>query len=627
MVNDGINMLKTGQNTPIWQQEVLGALQTRVDVALRHPLLIPEQAGGWVHQYVCPEHGLPLIFDITSPSEYRCPRGDVWQGENLDAAFRVLVHRHYAALARDAAFLYQSTGVDIYFKTAFEIISHYANIYEHFNGGENSQPWMLSGKAFHQVLTEAIWTVPLVYTFDIIQTKLTPLQVDFLSNKLLKPIARTLTVAHDKLVFQQNNLKSNYNAWLIAALGCIGFSLKDKSLIERAVHGAGGFTAHLNVAILPDGFEFEGTPYYHNFVALAYTLLAEMAIKSGVNLYAIQGEKGQSIEKMWSALAMTMWADGNIPSLNDGSYWQNSNFDAELCEVYEVAFARIGDPRYAWLLGCAYHRREMERDVWTALAFGNQDISTGQPPAMHATCLKEIGLAFLRDSTNPDGLSALLRFGPYGGSHTHKDCLALLVFPFSQDAGNPPYGVDIRHSWYQQSAAHNTVMVDGQSQAACDGRLISWVEGDDCREVQAASDNVYSGVKFSRKVTLSDGKINDQTNLRSDGEHIFDWLLHTDVALDYADFILSPAQGPLFPDGAGAFIQLTSKGICAEKFQATIKSRGKNFCLTLSSPNPLEIILARSPKRGGVDMDERYTLIGRYQGRETDFLAQYEEIK
>lgn len=626
-MNGGINVLKIDQNAPAWRQNILGALRTRVDVALHLSLSIPEKAGGWVHQYVCPEHGLPLVFDFASPTEHRCPRGDVWQGENFDSAFRVLVHRHYGALARDAAVLYQTTGEDRYFTAAFEIISRYADLYERFNGGDNSQPWMLSGKAFHQALTEAIWTVPLVYTFEIIRTELSSSQAEFLSNKLLKPIAHELTAAHEKLVFQQNNLDSNYTAWLIAAFGCIGFSLKDESLIERAVHGAGGFAAHLNAAILPDGFEFEGTPYYHNFVAWAYTLLAEMAVRSGVDLYAMQGANGQSIAKMWSALATTMWADGNIPSLHDGSYWQNSTFDAELCEVYEIAFARTGDRRYALLLDRAYQRRGTERDVWTALAFGSQEIPKDQPIAMDATCLKEIGLALLRDSTNPDGLSALLRFGPYAGSHTHMDSLALLLFPFSLDAGNPPYGVDIRRTWYQQTAAHNTVMVDGQSQAAIDGRLVAWNDESGFSEVEAASDDAYPGVKFSRKVTLEVGRISDRVSLNAEDQHTFDWLLHTDAALDCASFNLSSAQGPLFQEGAGAFIYLTSKGICTDEFQATLESGGQKFRLTLSSPNPFEVLLARSPKRGGVDMADRYTLVARFRGRGTDFYAHYEGMK
>ncbi|MGB8982073.1 MAG: heparinase II/III family protein [Anaerolineales bacterium] len=623
--DNGISMPGTDRESPVWRQRILDAMRARVEAVVQQPLSIPDQAGGWVHQYVCPEHGLPLIFDLRFPTIHYCPLGEIHQGEIYDAAFRVFAHRHYAALARDAAVLFKVTGEDRYFQAAFEIISRYADLYEHFNGGEKSQPWMLAGKAFHQALTEAIWTVPLVYAFEIIRTRLHSAQIDFLIRNLLSPIAKELMNAHEKLVFQQNNLKSNYNAWLIAALGCLGFSLNDESLITRAIHGPGGFKAHLNAAILPDGFEFEGSPYYHNFVSWAYTLLAELALRHGIDLYVVQGESGQSIQRMWSALAAITWSDGSLPFLHDGSYWQSSTFDAELCEVYEIAFARTGEPRYAWLLERSYKRRATGRDAWPALMFGSQDITASQQPAIVSTCLKDIGLVLLRDSTHPDGLAALLRFGPYGGSHTHMDCLGLLLFPCSLDAGNPPYGVDIRRSWYQQSAAHNTVMVDGQSQAPSGGRLLSWTEEPNRSAVKAAADDVYPGVDFSREITLADGRVSDHTHLRAGDEHIFDWLLHTDVDLDPAGLRLSPAQGMLFPNGSGSFIHLVSQGIYEEAFQATFKSSGRKYRLMLSSPAPLEIFLARSPRRGGLDMAERHTLVARVRGHAADFMARYEE--
>lgn len=625
-LGNNFDLTMLDQNSLPWQQRILDAIRARVDDAIQHPLVIPTQPGGWWHQYVCPEHELPLIFETSSPDLHRCPMGCSYLGEKYDAAFRVFAHRHYAALARDAAVLYQNTADTQYLDASLEILSRYADLYEHFEGSKASEPWMLTGKAFHQALTEAIWVIPLIQAFERLHPTLTDMQTNFLEKTLLRPVANQLTEAHEKLVFQQNRLESNYNAWLIAALGCLGFALDDETLVERAIYGPGGFIPHLNAAVLPDGFEYEGSPYYHNFVNWAYTLLAENARKRGINLYAIEGEDGQSIQRMWSALASLAMSDGSIPFTGDGNYWQNSSFDAEFCEVYEVALARTGDLRYAWLLDCAYQRMETDRDTWTALTFANFDITASPRPKMNACYLGNIKLAVLRDSTNSDGFAALLRFGPPGSGHTHRDCLAPLLFPFSLDAGNPPYGVNTRRSWYQKSAAHNVVLVDGQSQARSDGQLLSWISEPGHSIVKASVDDAYPGVYFQRQVTLVEGQISDHASLSSEDERTFDWLFHTDVSITCEGVELFPVQGTLFDDGAAAFIRLVSQGNCADTLQATFEQNGQKYHLTLSSPNAMEIFLARSPQRGGINTGERYTLIARVQNHQTEFFANYERL-
>lgn len=611
---------------PEWRENILAALRARVDGWIRRPLEIPAQAGGWWHQYVCPEHQLPLIFDLTSPTRHSCPEGDSYQGKSNDAGFRVFAHRHYSALARDAAFLYLVTSKQHYFETSFEVLSHYATLYRQFDGGNDSQDWMLAGKAFSQALTEAVWAVPLAQAFEALRPVLDPPQANRLASCLLMPVAEMLARAHDELVFTQGKLKSNYNAWLVAALGCLGFVLDDNSLVQRAIDGPGGFYNHLNAGVLPDGFEYEGSPYYHNFVVWAYTLLAETALQHGMDLYALRGSQGQSIQGMWHALASLAWPDGSISFLNDGNYWQSSSFDAELCEVYEIALARTGDPLYAWLLDCAYQRRGVKRDSWAGVMFAERDITASPRPALVSTCLENIGLGVLRDPEDLDGLTALLRFGPYGGSHSHRDCLSLLLFPYSLDAGNPPYGVEIRRSWYQQSAAHNVVIVGGQSQTPGDGHLLSWTSEPGRSAIWAAADEAYPGVKFSRRIALESGRISDHTSLSANAKSVFDWLIHADIAPHCENVQLGSAQGTLYPQGAGPFIRLVLQGACPGFLKVAFQLNEQTYRLRLSSPNPFEIFLARSPKRGGLAMDDRYTLIARVRGHQADFFAIYEKV-
>lgn len=617
--------VKTRKNIE-WKQSILDAMRARVDAGIQLPVAIPTQAGGWWHQFVCPEHELPLIFEPGASGRYVCPHGCVLEGEDYDAAYRVFVHRHYASLARDAAVLYQMTGEERYFDASMDILNRYAALYVSFDGGKDADPWMLNGKAFRQALTEAIWCIPLAQAYSKLMSYLDDMQSESLASRLFVPVAETLLVAHHKLVFEQNHLESNYTAWLIAALGTIGFVLEDESLIQQMLYEEGGFIDHQNTAVLPDGFEYEGTPYYHNFVTLAYILLAETALEHGVDLYVVRGEQGQSIEKMLAVLPRLMWPDGSIPMLHDGNYWQGSSFDTELCEVYEIAFAQTGNPEFGWLLSKASQRSNRHRDNWAAIWRANQDISTIQRPAMRSSLIKDVGIGILRDPAAPDGLVALMRFGSYGSGHTHRDCLGVLIHPFSLDAGNPPYGVESRRSWYQQSAAHNVVMVDGHSQQPAGGRLVEWISEPGRSVIEGAADHAYEGVQYSRRIELVGGRIFDHSVLSASRDHTYDWLFHTDESILIENLELSPAAGGLYSEGPGYMIKLVGEGVIHGPMRAAINQSGKQYHLILSSSHPMKIYLARSPKRGGKDMSKRYTLIARVHEETTEFTAIYEKI-
>lgn len=609
-----------------WKKQILGSMGERVDQALQFRVNISPQPGGWWHQYVCPEHGLPLIFNLSSPDKHHCPAGDVYEGDQYDAAFRVFAHRHYADLARDSAVLFRVTSEYRYLDTTLEILSCYADLYREYKGNQQSQNWMTAGHVFQQALTEAIWSVSLTQSYALISGECTIQQSEHIENDLLEPLTDVLLKAHRELVFEQNQLNSNYNAWLISALGHLGFALKDNALIQLALEDPGGFSAHLNAAILPDNMEHEGSPYYHNFVAWAYTLLAEAALSYGINLYEVKGSQGQSIQGMWASLASLMWADGTVPFLDDGNYWQGSSFDKELCEIYEIAFYHTEDQRYAWLLNRAYQRQGTPRDSWAALAYANSDIHDTPQPVMKSLYLPDAGLAILH-SDEPQHLAALLRFGCCGGGHKHFDNLSVVLYPFSADAGNPPYGLDSRRTWYQQTPAHNTVLVNGQSQDISVGKLISWTVDSNRTEAIAISNTAYPGVEFSRKIAIQKNKIIDEVNLLASSHSTFDWLLHLDVTLDFEDIdFISVAETSLYSEGPACLLSVVSRAARTDGFSAVFTTNDRIYRLTLSSPSPVEVFMAHSPKRGGINMTKRYTLIVRKSGQQAQFHTIYEML-
>jgi oligo-alginate lyase len=608
-----------------WKKQILDSMRERVDQALQFRVDISPEPGGWWHQYVCPEHSLPLIFNLSSPDKHFCSAGDVYEGAEYDAAFRVFAHRHYADLARDSAVLFQVTSEHRYLDATLKILLCYADLYTGYKGNQQSQKWMTAGRVFQQALTEAIWTVPLAQSFVLVAEECSNQQSEHIKNNLLKSLTDVLLRAHRELI-KQDRLNSNYNAWLISGLGHLGFALNDNALVQLAIEEPGGFSAHLNAAILPDNMEHEGSPYYHNFVAWAYTLLAETALSHGINLYEVTGSQGQSIQGMWASLASLMWADGTIPFLDDGNYWQDSSFDRELCETYEIAFYHTEDERYAWLLNRAYQRQGTPRDSWAALSSANCNIQDTPQPVMRSSYLPDAGLAMLH-TDEPQNLAVLLRFGSCGGGHKHFDNLSIVLYPFSADAGNPPYGLDSRRTWYQRTPAHNTVLVNGQVQNKSTGKLISWTVDSNRTEAKASANDAYPGVEFSRKIAIQGKQIIDEVNLLASSHTTFDWLLHLDVPLDFENIeLISMSETSLYSEGPASLLSVVSRTASTDEFSAVFIANDRTYRLTMSSPSPVEVFMAHSPKRGGIDMTRRYTLIVRKSGEQAQFHATYEML-
>ncbi|HSH81594.1 MAG TPA: heparinase II/III family protein [Herpetosiphonaceae bacterium] len=603
-----------------WAAGVLQAVQARTDAWLRAPGDIPKQAGGWLHDFVCPEHWDALIFDPASPRVHRCRHGEIRSDERIDAAWHAVYHRFVAAQARDLALVAAVAGDTAAAAAARRILLDYARRYAEYAGDREARPWMLAGRAFNQALTEALWAVPLAQSYDLLRPTLSSDDARMIDQGLLRPVAATLAAAQDDLVGRQGKLRSNYNAWLLTALGCLGYALDDSPLVDRAIDGPAGFKRHLAVAILPDGFEYEGSPYYHTFVALAYTILAESSRANGRDLYIERGPAGQSIEATWHAVASLAWPDGSIPQANDGAYWGGGPFDAEIGEIYEVALARTGAAEYAWLLDRAYVRRGHGRDQWTALLFGERDIRRAPMPERPSVCLPSVGYAVLRHASNQTAPAVGVGFGPYAGSHSHLDRLAPQIWPWSRDPGTPPYGVEPRRDWYQRTAAHNAVVVDGQSQAQAGARLLRWRPTRDGGTIWLAGDDLYSGVRLSRFVSLAHGSLADLTTLASGDEHIYDWLLHGDRLEVLAGAELTEASGELSTEDAYRFLSCSSTGTCAARLELAAGYGEQQVCVALAADRPFEVILAHGPGLAHDPARRRMVLIARVRARHVQFL-------
>jgi hypothetical protein len=126
---------------------------------------------------------------------------------------------------------------------------------------------------------------------------------------------------------------------------------------------------------------------------------------------------------------------------------------------------------------------------------------------------------------------AILDYAPHGGGHGHPDKLQLLLYAGGQlvapDVGSIHYGVPLHREWYKQTVSHNTVVVDGQSQKPCRGKLLRFHATPELAIASASADDAYDGVRFARTVAaLPGGIVVDLVELASDEPHQYDWLFH-----------------------------------------------------------------------------------------------------
>jgi dienelactone hydrolase len=123
----------------------------------------------------------------------------------------------------------------------------------------------------------------------------------------------------------------------------------------------------------------------------------------------------------------------------------------------------------------------------------------------------EWGLAILRSGDGPDARAAWLDYDS-GERHGHADAMTIGLFAkgldLLPDFGYPPvqYGgwSSPRAVWYTQTAAHNTVAVDGKNSVKGTGRTTLWFDGKAFRAVRASGAEMIKGRQFERTLALVD---------------------------------------------------------------------------------------------------------------------------
>ncbi|MER5894523.1 heparinase II/III family protein [Streptomyces sp. NPDC001876] len=496
---------------------------------------IARERGGWWHAYVCPAHGVELdhgdlLGGVFPEDGARCAHGCRVDTEAVRGAWLVLSHQAWARHLRVLAHRGDRAG-------AVARLVEYADVYTGLatdRHGE-AQTWMLRGRLFHQALTDAIWAVNIGHAVNTLAVKDTEGLAAVLP--LLDDLEQAALDARDVLT-GQGHLASNYTAWLNAA--GVATSRAAAAVRGRDWDGAGqwlegdhGLYAHLRVAVAEDGWEWEGSTYYHGFVLRA----ALLALRS-TDPAAIPSDVVGVLAGMTDVLAAIATDGGILPALHDGPYLRRP-LALEWLELVALAQQLVPSAALEAVAACARaelgeHDDELDRELggW----FAGPPLPRRAAPGA-VTVFPSAGYGVVRAA----GIHALLDFGPHGGSHGHRDKLSLYLYgdttPWQPDPGQVPYAHAEFRDLYASTEAHPAFRVDGAEQAECTGALLA----SDTASVSAEVTTAYEGVRAVRRVAAGDCYLVDLLTVTGCEAHRVTAQLRPGTALD----VQLQAAGPV----------------------------------------------------------------------------------
>lgn len=512
-------------------------------------LEIPDRRGGWWHEYVCPAHGTELMPALDGV--FACPHGCMLTGEPYAGAWAVLAHQRAARALRRLAVIARAGKLADQASTCGDLatraeaadaavagLARYSELYRRLATEirADAQPWMLAGKLFQQALTEAIWGTSIALAVQTL-AGVVPVERLRAAAELLRSLRAGAHGARAVLL-ERDDFANNYTAWLNAAGATSSRALAllgEPDETDVWVNGPHGLTEHLAAAVHADGWEWEGSTYYHVFVLRAYLL----SLRGRPDLLAEQLKRrlGSMVE-----VVATLGTDqgGVLPALHDTPYG-DPGWDEELYELCLLPEDLSGMPGLDFLADPLARRLPAEVVRWRTAESRNwfgppmPMVITGPlgPPCRAARLFPDAGYAVLHGG----GVRAVLDFGPHGGSHGHLDKLALYLYgqtaPWQPAFGVPPYGHPLRKAYYARTAAHPTLTVDGCDQAEATGRLLYWRPGDGGQHSPlcgvGAEADVFPGVRFERHVRTDIGFLIDVVRVAAENRREFELHLRTDV--------------------------------------------------------------------------------------------------
>ena len=240
--------------------------------------------------------------------------------------------------------------------------------------------------------------------------------------------------------------------------------------------GKYGFQWQLGSALPESGFWAEWSGYH--FVALRGMIhIAEMGRHNGYDLYHMQ-ISGRSMKKMFDSPFLLVAPNYEFPRTKDSG----GGSILEYAPFYEVGYAVYRDPKYLALLNLTHLQRgtqlvgetsglgEAPEPVTLFNLVPDLPRDSMEIRPTESVNLEGNGFAILRNGGGKNYV--YLDYGIMGGEHGHPDRLEMGYYAEGRNWIVDPlneFTPILTSSWFRQSIAHNTLVVDQTSQTSTNG--------------------------------------------------------------------------------------------------------------------------------------------------------------
>lgn len=453
--------------------------------------------------------------------------------------------------------MYAFTGETKYAHFVRQMLLQYAALYPTL-GRHPKAKGEAPGRLFWQVLNETVWLCHVAQAYDCVHDALSRTDRLMIETQLLRPMAAYFTEAmpwhHDQA--------HNHGTWSCAAVGLLGYALKDTALVNLALYGTrrdrkGGFFFQIDNLFSPDGYYTEG-PYYFRYAIWPFYWLAQ-AVENNQPSLKIFDYRNQLLKKaLFSGLALTS-ETGHFFPFND-ALKEKSILTPELSEAIPIYAQRYGLEEN--LVSITMRQGEVSLSSGGA-AIAAAAKTFGAPPPLVWRTLElrdgpdgtRGGVSILRSGTPGDQMILGFKYTSHGLSHGHYDRLQYFLYDQSreiiQDYGSarfinvePKDGgryLPENRSWAVQTIAHNTVTVDEtshfraveeSSEAIPPSRFFAMFGDTSFQVASARARGMYPGVEFQRTMALvrlpdlEKPVVIDVFRIESNAEHRYDLPLY-----------------------------------------------------------------------------------------------------
>ncbi len=541
----------------------------------------PFGAGGWSHDYVCPEDGARLSWREDHPRDHLCRRcGKEWQGEKLDGNWRNNMHGRFVRAARDSALAAHLYGEPAYAETSRHILGWYARHYREFPEGRGPAG---RGRVMSQSLSECSFLLAFMEAADLAFPFLSAEEQRAVETGVIEPGVRQIS----QFRFGIHNIQCWHNACMAAA----GYFLGDEEWVERGNEGELGFHQQLAKGVLSDGLWYERSLGYHGFTLSALYWHCEAARLNGNPLH-----EAENLRLMCIAPLRLSFPNLVAPSLNDQGYSRGriGTFGLELAVAWYNDETAASALRQLYALGA-------ERNGLHLLKYGNDLPPGGDYVSPGSVDMPGAGLAILREGGGDGALCAMLEYGEHGGGHGHPDKLQLILYglgqPLGPDLGTTGYGIPMHSQWYKTTPGHNTVTVGLANQRPTTGRLLAFHSDERASACAAESTKAYADWTLRRHLLLTDGFLVDVFSVEGEAPDTVDWFLRapgqagTSLALATDD---SPAENRTY-----GYLKEKRSATTAESWTCQWETDKGTLLLTVAGEADTAATLAKAPGPAG----------------------------